>query len=290
MINSFCIKSNQNFILEYLLSQLEQTDLDGIYLSKNQFKNFHNVIVHNTNPAQKSKFLFHIANSITNTILALYEPQILKKIIYTNYFYFSDLEKKEILDSVIVLLNASHHDILVRRNMIFTACQDYISTNHSVVLDGFVLFRLQEYESNLDEGIDLAVDKYIIEKEYNEFISLLKLYIASKECGDTALHLIYKHHESILLDSNKQKINMQDHNFDAKYLSDISFSSNDYALNTILNIIPQKLYVHFIDSKEDEFITTLKLIFEDRVQLCHGCSICQPFTVSHKNKSKVTTL
>ena len=33
VINSFCIKNNQNFILDYLLNQLQQTDLDGIYLS-----------------------------------------------------------------------------------------------------------------------------------------------------------------------------------------------------------------------------------------------------------------
>ena len=59
-------------------------------------------------------------------------------------------------------------------------------------------------------------------------------------------------------------------------LSDISFSSNDIALNTLLSILPSKIEIHIID-KEDEFINTLKLIFEDRVRVCNDCNICRTY-------------
>ena len=49
-------------------------------------------------------------------------------------------------------------------------------------------------------------------------------------------------------------------------MSDISFSSNDYALNTLLNLVPKKIYIHLLDGESDEFINTIKLIFEDRVE------------------------
>ncbi len=68
---------------------------------------------------------------------------------------------------------------------------------------------------------------------------------------------------------------MDDHIFEAKYLSDISFSSNDYALNTLLTLLPEKIYIHLIDSNEDEFINTLNLIFDNRVCLCRDCNICK---------------
>ena len=42
--------------------------------------------------------------------------------------------------------------------------------------------------------------------------------------------------------------------FNAKYLSDISFSSNDIALNSLLNLLPKKIYIHLVDNKIDEFI------------------------------------
>lgn len=281
MINSFCIKNNQNFILDYLLNQLQQTDLDGIYLSKNKFKNYNNIIIHSTGKCSFDDFVFHVASCLANTVLAICESQILKKMIYSNYFYFSDLEKKQILDEVAVILNTYPKDILFRRKIILSAFEAYLKENRTLNLDGFVTFRLKEYYQELDDAIDLAVDKFIIEKEYNEFISLLKLYIDSKENGASELHLIYNGQEAILLDSNQQKINTYDHIFDAKYLSDISFSSNDYALNAILNIVPQKLYIHLLKNDEDEFITTLRLIFEDRIQICHGCPICDVYRNCH---------
>ena len=281
MINSFCIKNNQNFILDYLLNQLQQTDLDGIYLSKNKFKNYNNIIIHSTWKCSFDDFVFHVASCLANTVLAICESQILKKMIYSNYFYFSDLEKKQILDEVAVILNTYPKDILFRRKIILSAFEAYLKENRTLNLDGFVTFRLKEYYQELDYAIDLAVDKFIIEKEYNEFISLLKLYIDSKENGASELHLIYNGQEAILLDSNQQKINTYDHIFDAKYLSDISFSSNDYALNAILNIVPQKLYIHLLKNDEDEFITTLRLIFEDRIQICHGCPICDVYRNCH---------
>ena len=70
--------------------------------------------------------------------------------------------------------------------------------------------------------------------------------------------------------------------FDAKYLSDISFSSNDYSLNTLLNILPQKLYIHVLD-KTDEFIDTIQKIFKSRAVLCFNCDICNLY----KNTSQL---
>ena len=97
------------------------------------------------------------------------------------------------------------------------------------------------------------------------------------------MHLIYKKQESILLNDNLQRINTYDHIFDAKYLYDITFSSNDYALNAILNIVPQKLYIHLVESSEDEFITTLKLILEDRICICQGCPVCDVYSSTSRN-------
>lgn len=166
--------------------------------------------------------------------------------------------------------------------MILQPIAKFLTENKNIILDGFVHFRLSKYMQILDETIDLAVDKFLIEREYNEFISLLKLYISSKDSNSSIVHLIYDKSESILLDEYKNLIKTDNNIFTAKYLSDISFSSNDYALNTLLNLIPEKLYIHLIDSVEDEFIHTLKLIFENRVFVCKDCPICNIYQLSNK--------
>ena len=99
---------------------------------------------------------------------------------------------------------------------------------------------------------------------------------------------MYLNKESILLDKDKNIISIKDHIFDAKYLSDISFSSNDYCLNTLLNLLPQTLNIHLVDNFEDEFITTLKLIFENKVRICNDCDICRVYRFTNNVISKPT--
>ena len=72
-----------------------------------------------------------------------------------------------------------------------------------------------------------------------------------------------------------QTINIDKSNLNAKYLSDVSFSKNDYILNTLLNLLPQKIYMHLVSPLSNlDFISTLQLIFENRIELCHDCNIC----------------
>ena len=104
-----------------------------------------------------------------------------------------------------------------------------------------------------------------------------------KVIGCETVHLIYSSSESILLDTNQNLIIGTDDIFKAKYLSDISFSSNDYALNTLLNLLPKKIYIHLADNQIDEFINTIKLIFENRVHLCTRCNICESYKISKIN-------
>ena len=78
-----------------------------------------------------------------------------------------------------------------------------------------------------------------------------------------------------MLDENKNIIKIEDDLLNSKYLSDITFSSNDYTLNTLLNLVPKKIHIHLVDENIDEFINTIKLIFEERVDFCNDCEICK---------------
>lgn len=109
---------------------------------------------------------------------------------------------------------------------------------------------------------------------------MLKLYVSLTPTKIQLVHLVYLGQESVLLDKDKNIIPMDDENLNAKYLSDISFSSNDYALNTLLNLTPKKLIIHLMDGKEDEFIQTLKLIFEKRFEVCSSCDLCRLYKIN----------
>ena len=85
----------------------------------------------------------------------------------------------------------------------------------------------------------------------------------------------YRKNEIILLDENMKKIKIDKNLQKAKYLSDVSFSNNDFVLNTLLNLLPKNIYIHLVSpSSNVDFINTLQLIFEGHITICHDCNIC----------------
>ena len=281
MLKSFCLKTNNKSIISYLLSSFKKDIPNDFCLSKKSFKIYENVIFHYTGDYEEL-YVDYVADKIKDVILNFYENKLITNILNYDYFYFSDIERKEIFKSCIESLNDTNNtDANSRKNIIFYSCKEYVKENNAVILDGFAHFRIKEYINILAEIVDICVNSYVIEKEYLEFINLLKKYIESKCSSNDIIHLIYLNQESILLDNKKNVIQLNDEITNAKYLSDITFSSNDYCLNTLLNLLPKKIYIHLLDEIEDAFIITLKSIFGKRVSLCFDCSMCNFYKSQH---------
>lgn len=271
LLKSICIKSNNNEILSYLSNELEHFNVDNTYFSCKKFKNFKNVIIHYRGK-NLSVFLSSLSKILSYLVLDLYENYIIKKLISYDYFYFSATEQKEIYELCIDNLN--YEDSFNRLELVQTSFFKYLKEHKNLNLQGFINFRLSRYIEYLDTIIDICVNKYVIDREYLEFVNLLKTYVLSSPCNTNTVHLVYKNNESILLDKEKNIIPVNNNVFNTHYLSDISFSSNDYALNNLLTLLPKNLYIHLIDN-EDEFINTLVSIFDKKVSVCHDCDICR---------------
>lgn len=269
-MKSYCIKTQDNEIITYLLNKISKIDFPNIYYCNKSFKIYENVILHYRED-DIEQFENIVSNFIIDVIEKFYQQKILKRIIFVNYFYFDEDERNIILEACYEFLREDEI-----KEKIFPEIKEYLRENHNVYVEGIANFRVGNYIKYLDNIVDMAVNKYIIEKEYKEFINLLKLFVSTTESKTEMIHLIYVHGESILLDKDKKLIQDNESINNAKYLSDISFSPNDIALNTLLNMLPKIIKVHIIDD-EDEFINTLKLIFENRVIECRDCNICKMY-------------
>lgn len=283
-MKSICVKTNNKYIIDYLLKDFSNIDLDDIYISNHSFKNYDNVIIHHLGNDVDS-FVEHITDILTNCIFFFCEENIVKNLIKHNYFYFDESERNKILETAVETLNLDITLYREKYDLVYNSLEKYLKENRNIVLSGFINFRLKDYVQMLDEVTDLSVSNFLIEREYFEFIDMLRMYIGSKESTINHLHLVYINNEALLIDDNKNIVPIDDTVFNAKYLSDISFSSNDFCLNTLLTLIPKTLTIHLVNSFEDEFINTLKLIFENRVSICTDCSICHVYSVTHNVKS-----
>lgn len=269
MIKSFCIKTNNEPIIEYLLNEAEKINLPCMYISINNFKIYQNIIIHYTGK-KTNIFISKLSKIISRCIINFYEKKYIKKTLFLNYFYFSDAEQKNILN------NSEFHDSynnFCKNKALYLSVKNYIATNKSMILDGFLNFRIKEYLSYLSSIVDYSVNNYLIEKEYQEFINLLQLYVSSNRSLYSIIHLVYLENSTILLDENLNQIDYKKSFHNTTYLSDISFSDNDYVLNALLELLPKKIFMHII-YKEDDFTNTVKQIFDGKIKICKDCNIC----------------
>lgn len=284
-MKSVCIKTNNCNLLNYLLNELDYVETEPVYISTSEFKNYKNVMVHYRGN-ENDRFIHEVSCILSCLVIDELEESFLKNIIHKNYFYFNFNERKHILEMCFEIFADDFNSYFDKKyNCLIKNFETYLSTNKSIVLSGFINFRIKDYMSILEDIVEQAVNAFVIEKEYLEFVSLLKMYIGSQKCNCDVVHLVYDNENSILLDEDKNIINVSDDVFKAKYLSDISFSSNDFALNGLLTLIPKKIYVHLVDNCVDEFIHTLGLIFENRIEVCDDCNICK---IYKSNKLKKT--
>ena len=266
-MKTICIKTNNQNAIDYLLKTLERFHLNDVVYSCHKFKTFNNIFIHYKG-SSINMFLYNISEILSTLVLEVYENDLATRILSCDYFYFNNTERHEILLNFKKLCYEDIDSFLYKKKKLINVFNNLINQNNKIFLKGVITFRINDYIKKLQNQIDSSVNQYLIEKEYNEFVSLLKIYINTEPCKIDLLHIIYNNGSPILLDKNKNIIKTDSNILNAKYLSDITFSDCDIALNTLLNLIPQKIYLHLVDEKSDEFINTLKLIFENRIIIC----------------------
>ena len=273
---SICIKDNNKDLQDFLINEINKSEIDNILYSKHSFKTYDNVIIHFRGDNFEAFYDF-LSKAIAKSIEIFYEPKKVKRLIQFEYFYFDRNDKKIIFDEYKILINKiSNYEKEFKFNKIYIPLKDYLKDNKSIVLEGFLNFRLREYVAYLRDLLQESVNQFIIDKEYIEFVNLLKDYVDSKIPNKDIVNLVYVNNEAILLSENGSIIALDE--FDSKYLSDISFSNNDYVLNTLVGLLPRQIILH-LSSPKDNFIKTIELIFGDKVKTCKGCELCSAYEI-----------
>ena len=275
-MNSICLKENNLLLQDYLIDEIDKASFDDIKYSKHSFKLYDNLIIHYI--GENSDAFFDFLSKITaKSIIKFYEEIMVKKLINFDYFYFDRNDKKIIFDEYKILINKiSEFEKEQKFTLIYSPLKSFFKHNKSIVLEGFINFKLKEYVEYLRTLLQEAVNQFILDKEYIEFVNLLKGYVESKVPDSKQVNLIYVNNEAILLSEDGNLIDLDV--FDSKYLSDISFSNNDYVLNTLVGLIPNRIILHLISPK-DNFIKTIELIFGDKVMYCKSCNLCSAYKI-----------
>jgi putative sporulation protein YtxC len=235
------------------------------------------------NPSQYELLKLHVSNALTEHVIQQYEEKLLIRIINSNYGYFSSSEKKDILrisQKIIrnddkVFFNTLFQ--LRRRNMIVKKFMEYFEGSSSIILDGFVNFRLKDYIKELEDITDNAVDDFLIEREYKEFIRLLKYFVEIQESKFNFIHVVMQYEDQyVLLDEKKLEITNDCIKDFLTELPETEINHDDLLVSSLITLAPKSIIIHNWERfKNQKLLDTIKNVFAGKVVLCSGCSICE---------------
>lgn len=225
----------------------------------------------------------YISNALADYIIRQYEERLLSRIINGNFCYFNAAEKKEILGrSLSIIRNEDKTFInslfqIRRRNVIIRRLMEYFDNSNNIILDGFVNFRLKEYIRDLEDVVDKAVDDFLTDREYREFIRLLRYFVDIQEPKIDTVHVIVSYNNKyILLDGSKKEITNE---CIQEYVNEISggeINYDDLLVSSLITFAPRKIVIHNSTGqfRNKELMDTIKNVFFGRVIFCQGCDLC----------------
>lgn len=233
-----------------------------------------------------------VSNALADYIIRQYEEKLIGRIINSNYCYFNAVEKKEILNKAIKIVRNDDKSFINtlfqirRRNVIVRKLLDYFENTDSLILDGFVNFRLKDYMKELEEIVDKAVDDFLMEREYREFIRLLRYFVDIQEPKFNTIHVIVGFDDKyILLDENKREITNECIQEFVNEIPEGEINYDDLLVSSLITFAPRKIIIHCTGQiKNKELLETIKNVFSGKVFLCNGCEICVINMAKSENK------
>lgn len=228
-------------------------------------------------------FFHYIGNALSDIIVTEIEDRFVQKILTGEYYYFSSAEKNSVLKHLKNIQEGEEYKYgngvtykISRKAKVLHQIIEYLRGNSTIHLEGFLRFRLKEYLQELEENIDRAVEDFFMEKEYYEFIRLLKYFVDIQEAKiDIANVVMEESGKYHLYDKMNRLINNEYLEDLASEMADKDISYDDLLISSLITLAPNQVVIHFEGKvKNKEIIETIKSVFSDRVCICNGCKLC----------------
>lgn len=232
--------------------------------------------------------LHQIAEAVAENIVIWWKPELVRTIMYEKYDNLSNEE----LDSILRKMYQASLEKTIYIQLVTTALDwkkeiasrivHFLEAGNMLSVDGFINFRLQDFKLEIEQLVDDAVEEYMLEKEYDDFIDLLRYFVNTQEPRLKKVHVVLSSSGSFnMFDKNYKHI---DNEFLEGFILDLmdnDLTYEDLLVSALITIAPLEIVLHLPVPVNDldTAISTIQSVFEERVTTCIGCSKCQNISI-----------
>ena len=220
------------------------------------------------------KIKIYISELLYEMVIKNYKEKELFEFITDTYFF---LKQEEILEVETIIMDVFFRRTSIRDetsvycenkiNTIITKIKECLEENNEFNINGFITFRMKELRNYIESIIDKIIEKYMVEKEYKEFIKLLRYFVDIQDSRiDTVNIFINNSGEYTVLNENNSNLFSEF----MKELSDcklgVDANVEDVIISGLITNAPKKINIYqkkYCTNKE--FIDIIINVFGNRV-------------------------
>jgi len=227
-------------------------------------------------------FRHHLANALSDLIVNEWEKSILRELVWSQCDGFDHGERKAVLSAATRNLDCradGRPDLLrkvERKGRILRLVAEYLASHREMNIDGFVTFRLRDYREQLGDAVGRAVDDFLMEREYLEFISLLRYFVEGQASKLKLVHVVILPQGAFKLIDDKGEVLSNDHLAESFLEVEAEANTEDILVSALITTAPERIVLHCpVHLDRMEALDTIRTVFEDRVRTCRGCRLCR---------------
>ncbi len=219
---------------------------------------------------RKEEFLQWTKRGLCHFIMKVKLDDWLKNILAA-YYYRDEEEQQQIIDIVHSILNGKNVELntfLPKMNLneqLFVLIHEWFRKQSVFSFDHFIKFRLRFLITELEKYVELSLDEYKMEQEYQVFIQRLREFVYERSPKLTKLHLLFD--EGITF-FNEHFAEMKRGDLigmiDRRLLINHPVYVDSVTIAPLLSIAPSNIYLYTNDL-EQPLVRTIRNIFEERV-------------------------
>ncbi len=225
----------------------------------------------------------YISNILYKIVLEEYRNKEMFDYLTENYFFLKQDEIIEIEDQIMKVLfnnDSISFDNLIyclnKINNIIEKIKICLEENSEININGFIRFRMKELREDIESIVDKVIETYMVEKEYREFIKLLKYFVEIQESKIEKVNIIIDGEGNYsIVDIDKKDIFSEFMKEIIECKVDNEVKMEDIIISGLITNAPKSVVIH---GKENcinkEFINTIENVFGNKVSFCKDCNLC----------------
>lgn len=218
---------------------------------------------------------FHplLTSVLTDYVISTKEDDWLLDIIETMFYFTDEEEQQQILTIARDILEGDRSDLpsmkpfFNRRAFIYDAFAKHLEEETTFYYEPFLTFRLRDYGEMLIDCVEIAIDEYMLEQEYQNMIEDFRQYVQSKRPKFELVHIVHED-TFTFYDEHFRRMTRDEILFhlQRELVFEQEVDIEEMVISPLVSMVPRMVHV-FSDQPDDGVILSIQAIFQERMKL-----------------------